>query len=96
MIIIAGTIQINPEGRKSTITAIRQMMADSQAEEGCIAYEFSADLTAPDILHLFEVWESAEALEAHRNSSHMAAFKQEIGPKFVKIDTKRYIGEVAG
>ena len=74
-------------------TSMRQMMANSQAEEGCMAYEFSADVAAPDILHVFEAWDSAEALNAHGKSPHMAVFDQEIIPRFVKTDIKRYNGK---
>ena len=90
MIIIAGTIQIDPQKREANLAAIQVMMAKSQAEEGCLAYEFSADLTTPNQFHLFEIWESEQSLQAHRESSHMATFRQETFPTFVQTQIKRY------
>ena len=95
MIIGGGTIQFNFEQRAEAIATIQQMMVDSQAEEGCVAYTFAADLEAEDILHLYEVWESAEALAAHGQMPHMAIFRQEVSPQFVKTDIKRYRAELA-
>jgi quinol monooxygenase YgiN len=93
MIIIAGTIHFNPQDRQATLDAIQRMMDASRAEEGCLAYTFSADLASPDTLHLFEVWTSAEALELHRQTPHMAAFRQEVSPSFAQTKIKKYTGE---
>ena len=96
MIIIGGTIQFETDDREALFEAIRTMMAASQAEEGCLAYEFSPDISKPNVLHLYEVWESAEALEAHGQSAHMAAFREATFPSFGDRDIKRYEAEIAG
>ena len=53
--------------------AIRNNRIDelSQAEEGCIRYEYSFGV-AEDELLLTEVWSDAEAIEVHKNSLHFA------------------------
>ena len=93
MVIIGGTIQFSTENQEKLFDLIRQMMADSQAEEGCIAYEFSLDLSTPDILHLYEVWETAEVLKLHSESAHMAAFRESAFPSFASTDIQRYDAE---
>jgi quinol monooxygenase YgiN len=93
MIIIGGTIRFSPTDRQATLAAIQRMMDASRAEAGCLVYTFSADLAAPDMLHLFEVWESEEALEAHRQTPHMATFTAEVRPTFTQVDIKKYTGE---
>jgi quinol monooxygenase YgiN len=35
------------------------------AESGCISYTFSADLVEPGLIHVFEEWQSQDALDAH-------------------------------
>lgn len=95
MIIIGGTIQYESDDREALLAAIRRMIAASQAEDGCIAYEVSADLSDPDTLHLFEVWESAAHLDAHANSPHFKVFETDIRPSFVKTNIKRYDAELA-
>lgn len=93
VIIIAGIVQYNTGLRAAILAGVQEMMAASRAEEGCLAYTFSADLTAPDTLHLFEIWASEEVLEAHRQSAHMAEFRRDTIPHFRKLDIKRYVGE---
>ena len=93
MIIVGGIMQINPELRQATLDAIQVLMAASRAEEGCIAYTFSQDLASPDTLHLFEVWASAEAFQAHRETPHMAHFRTEVVPTLLKLEVKRYRAE---
>lgn len=95
MIIIGGTVEFQTDDKEALFNIIRQMMADSQAEEGCLTYEFSPDITKPNLLHLYEVWESAEALDAHSKSAHMSAFKEEAFPFFTATDITRYDAEVA-
>ena len=95
MIVIGGTIQFEAEDQDVLFEKIRQMMADSQAEDGCLVYEFSPDISKPNILHLYEVWETAESLEAHGQSAHMAAFKEATSPSFVATDITRFDAEVA-
>jgi quinol monooxygenase YgiN len=95
MVIVAGTIEFATEDRESLFAQIRQLMADSKAEAGCIVYEFSLDLTKDDLLHLYEVWETLEALDVHNASPHMAAFRDAAFPSFVETDIKRYNAEPA-
>ena len=96
MIIIGGIVQFETDDEDKLFATIRQMMAESQAEDGCLAYEFSQDLSRPNILHLYEVWETAESLKLHGESAHMAAFKEAAFPSFARTDIKRYDAEIAG
>ena len=95
MIIIGGDMTVNPEFRAEAVQAFVTMAKASQAEEGCITYEFSADLEADDTFHLFEVWENEETLAAHGQTSHMAEFRQEIGKYRLESNIKRYQAELA-
>lgn len=95
MIVVGGRIHFETEDREALFEAIRQMMADSQAEEGCLAYEFSKDLTEPNVLHLYEVWENDEVLQAHLDSEHFKVFYRDIFPFFVERDITRYNAQVA-
>ena len=74
MLVIAGTILIDPTKREAAIAAAKEMMAATRQEPGCRAYTFSLDLEDPGRVHLFEHWDSLTALEAHFQTSHMARF----------------------
>lgn len=96
MIIIAGTIEIETNDREALFDAIRQMVAASQAEEGCISYYVSPDITDPDMLHLYEVWETTEHLDAHQKTPHFQTFLSDIRPSFARTNIKRYNAQLAG
>ncbi len=91
MLVIAGTIAIDPAGRDHAVAAATTMMAETLKEEGCISYTFSADLTDPGGFRIFEEWESQEALDAHFKAPHMAAFQSEFGKIGVReMKVQRY------
>jgi len=96
MIIIVGEFKVKPEHREEAVQASLRMAQASQAEPGCIAYQFYADLQAPDTLFLFETWETEEALTAHGQTEHMAEFRQHL-PKLLAdaVTLKRYQAEPA-
>ena len=76
MLIIAGTIQIDPSKQDAVTPAALEVMKATRAESGCISYTFSTDLGEPGLIHVFEEWESQEALDAHFKTPHMATFQQ--------------------
>lgn len=75
MLVVAGVVKIDPAKRDEAIAAAVAMMRETRKEEGCRSYVFSADLEDVGCFHLFEEWESQEALDAHFASPHMAAFQ---------------------
>ena len=93
MIMIGGDMKINPAHRDEAVHAMIAMNAASQAESGCITYEFSADLEAADTFHLFEIWENEEALAGHGQTPHMATFREVMGRVRVSSNIKRYRAE---
>ena len=75
MIVIAGTINIDPDSSDDAVAAIVPMMTATHAEEGCIDYVLSIDPVQPGLVRIFEKWDGDEALSAHRGSVHMADFQ---------------------
>jgi quinol monooxygenase YgiN len=65
MLIVAGTFQVEPARRDEMLRDREASILASRAEPGCITYVMSADPFDPGIVHLFERWESKEALGAH-------------------------------
>ncbi len=78
MIIIAGTIRIETEHSEAIQAAMVEMMAETMKEEGCVSYDFSADFSDPEVIHLFEEWESMDHLKAHFVAPHMGAFQEKL------------------
>ena len=96
MIILGGDMKINPEFPNEAVQAFIVMNAASQAEVGCITYDFSADLAAADTFHLFEIWENEESLTVHGQTSHMATFREVMGRVRVSSNIKRFRAEALG
>ena len=91
MLVIAGTISLDPAHREAAIEAAKLMMAATREEPGCISYTFSADLQDAGRFRIFEEWESQAALDAHFQTPHMARFQQAIGGLGVKeMKVQRY------
>ena len=65
MLIVAGSIEVDPAERESFLKGREEGMRTSRAEPGCLDYVFSADPLEPGRVMLFERWESKEALAAH-------------------------------
>jgi quinol monooxygenase YgiN len=65
MLIVAGIFEVDPAERDDFLRSREESMRASRAEPGCITYVFSADPLEPDLVHLFERWESADALAGH-------------------------------
>ena len=76
MIIIAGSISIDPERVDLMLEAIVPLMQATHAEEGCIDYVLSADPAEAGKIRIFEKWASDEALGAHMTAPHMGDFQK--------------------
>jgi len=88
LLLIAGTFRVEPAHRDVMLAAARDMMRETLQERGCQAYRFTADLDDPGLVHLFERWESDEALAAHFKMPHMARFQAAVAahpPQIVEI-----------
>ena len=74
MLVIAGTFNVEPSDRDAFLTAAKAVMADTLKEDGCYAYCFTADISDPAVVHLFEKWESEDHLAPHMKSDHIKTF----------------------
>ena len=79
MLVISARVRIDPANREVAIAAAKKMMAETEKEEGCSEYVFTADFDDPGLFRIFEEWESAEALAAHFKAPHMAEFQTAMG-----------------
>ena len=91
MIIVHGTIPIRSDCRERALELARAMTEATQAEAGCISYDFYIGLSDPNTLMLFQEWENMDALMGHFQTEHMDEFLREL-PQVVsgEITTRRY------
>ena len=96
MILIAGTISLDPDKVDEALAAIVPLMEGTHAEDGCIEYVLSADPVTPGCIRIFEKWESDEALAAHMKAPHMAVFQGKLGDLGVTgLSVERFDGATA-
>ncbi|MGH8983543.1 MAG: putative quinol monooxygenase [Acidimicrobiia bacterium] len=74
MIIVSGTFEVDAASRDEALRVAATMAEASRAEAGCVAYGFWADPDNAARFRVFEEWESAEVLDAHFTTDHLAAF----------------------
>lgn len=74
-VILAGTVRFAVDRLDVSRPRMREMIALSNAEDGCIAYTYSEDLADPGLIHIFEVWRDEAALHAHHNAPHFLTWR---------------------
>jgi quinol monooxygenase YgiN len=79
MLIVLAKAKVGAAAMDAAKAAIADMVAASNAEDGCIAYAFTQDVLDPSTLHIVEKWQDDAALAAHFATPHMAAFGAAIG-----------------
>ena len=75
MLLIVGTVRLPPENRAQARMAMRDMIAASRAEDGCIGYFYAEDVLEPGLIHVKEFWRDRAALDRHFASAHIAAWR---------------------
>ena len=74
MIIITGTVQLDPSRREEAIALGVAHSRRSRAEPGCISHDCYIAADAPDTLHFFERWEDGAAVKQHFEVPESGAF----------------------
>jgi len=93
MLIVAGTVRVPAENLDAFRPHMVRMMAASQAEDGCLDYNYAEDVTHPGLIRVFERWRDRAALEAHFLTPHLAAWRA-AWPSFGVSDRRLFAYEV--
>ena len=90
MIIIAGTIEIDPEKRDAALAAGQPFIEGALTQDGCEAYTWAAD-HAPGRVQVYERWTGEEQLAAHFKGPHYLAMLQNMGAHgLISADVSKY------
>lgn len=87
MLIIAGSLRVEPAAREAYLTDCEQVIAQARATAGCLDFLLAADPLEPGRIHVYERWESAEQLAAFRGSGPSDTQEAEI----LDADVQRYL-----
>jgi quinol monooxygenase YgiN len=73
-VVVVAEIGILPEKREEALAALEELCAATHAkEDGCRLYALQLDPADDSHVFMIEKWDSAEALEQHGATDHIAA-----------------------
>ena len=87
MIHVVAEITVKDGQRDAFIELLQKLVPQVRAEEGCLAYGPALDLETgvgvqaacrPNVVSVFEQWESVEALKVHLGMPHMDEFRASV------------------
>ena len=91
MIVVAGTAPLQAGAGEWAEKLIEEVVRETRKEAGCLSYTFYVTVGDPNTIHVFEEWESEEALNAHLQQEHTQRFLASIGELLAGApDIKRY------
>ncbi|MFJ6657735.1 putative quinol monooxygenase [Streptomyces sp. NPDC091377] len=68
MIIIAGTLWVDPADRDAYLAGCATVVEQARAAPGCLDFALSADLVEPGRINVHERWETDEHLARFRGT----------------------------
>jgi quinol monooxygenase YgiN len=66
----------HPDRREEIIEHVADLLERSRSEDGTLRYEATAELTEPNLIRSFELYEDAAAAEAHTASEACRRFDE--------------------
>ncbi len=79
MIRINAFFQVKAGAREQFLSVCEPLVAASQKEAGCIAYDLFASNSREDVFLMCETWKDAEAIELHNASEHFKTAIAQLG-----------------
>lgn len=91
MILIAGTLDLEPEARDAALEAGRELQARTRTLAGCLDYVWSADPAVPGRVYVFERWADEASLQAHFEGPLYWDMRKVLGEfKKLAVDISKY------
>ncbi|MEP3052219.1 MAG: putative quinol monooxygenase [Erythrobacter sp.] len=78
-ILISAQIDLEPEKREEALKSAQKWIDGALSQEGCLHYDWSADLNDPARVNVFEEWTSEEALANHFANKEYAGMLAHMG-----------------
>jgi quinol monooxygenase YgiN len=92
MIIVSGTIRLQPGRRDDFLTLSMEAIRAARASPGCRAFVVAADPLEPDVANVYEAWDSEEDLLRFRGDGPSGDMRGMIAGAEVKRHTVSHSG----
>ncbi|MCH4155284.1 MAG: antibiotic biosynthesis monooxygenase [Muribaculaceae bacterium] len=71
-------VEVKAENREAALEASKELVAKSQNDKGCVAYDIFESATRKEVMMICETWKDAASLTAHENSKHFTTLVPKI------------------
>lgn len=71
-------IRVEAAHREQVMELAARLVAASQKDEGCVAYDLFESATRKDVLMICETWSDMRTLVAHQKAAHFAELVPEL------------------
>jgi len=95
MIAVIGHMRFPAENMAALLPHVQQLVRQTNANDGCIAYDVGQDVLDPGLLRFSEVWPDQESFTRHTTAPHIALWRQACQDQGI-IDRSFAVYEVTG
>lgn len=88
-IVISGEVDVTPDARETALVEARALIEAALAEPGCLHYAWTADLTRPGRIHVFEEWDCEANLAAHLAGAAYQGMLQHLSGAGIQVAVTR-------
>lgn len=75
-LIVLASVRFPPENMDKLRPVLRQMVENTNKEDGCIFYAATEDVSVPGTVRFSELWPDAETLVKHLNAPHLDPWRK--------------------
>jgi len=94
MVKLIARLSAKPGHEEVLTNALRELVAPSREEAGCILYDVCVVKDEPGKLLVLEEWESQDALDQHMATPHFQAFLADAGDALAGEPTLEFIERI--
>lgn len=76
MIAVIGSMKFPAETIEGLLPHVQELVRQTNAHDGCIAYDVGQDVLEPGLLRFSEIWPDQESLTRHIAAPHIAPWRQ--------------------
>ena len=74
-VVVLGTLRFPPERISEVRPHLRELVAATNRDDGCIAYDVSEDLFDPGLIRFSELWPDHASLQKHLQAPHIEPWR---------------------
>ncbi len=75
MIAVIGSMKFPPENIAALLPHVQELVRQTNANDGCIAYDVGQDIIEPGVLRFSEIWPDQESFDRHIAAPHIAPWR---------------------